>query len=290
LLPVLLIVGVAGVYLHERRQEQTDLQKTQLRERFHDEPGYHLADIHPDPQTGALTVYGWRDPLARPPETVLGDLSIMAPRAHWQSYLSADPAMVLKRATRLLAPPETATLRLVERTLTVEGRAPSDWIVSLNQRAPFVFGLEGVDIHRLQIIEDDAMRFARLKRQLEGIRIFPDGTEASAWLSEERNPVLKSVPAWIQTLSEAASPLGRHPSVILIHRGKIPTDQAASHTTAQLRQVHALFTWLVQRGTDPALLALEVGRPSNNTEDTSNDTSGIPTRFSNHIGLSIIWH
>jgi hypothetical protein len=69
--------------------------------------------------------------------------------ANWRPYVSTEPALVIARARRILAPPGGVTLSLQNDTLTAAGRAPAFWIVRAEALAPALAGVGAVDLSRV---------------------------------------------------------------------------------------------------------------------------------------------
>ncbi|MBT3191277.1 MAG: hypothetical protein HN341_01850 [Verrucomicrobia bacterium] len=91
-------------------------------------------------------VRGLRDPLAVDPAGLLVDAGIVPGDviSDWDPYHALDSEMVLERARRLLAPPDSVTLELREGTLFVEGTAPCDWVDNLASRVSSLHGISRV--------------------------------------------------------------------------------------------------------------------------------------------------
>ena len=109
------------------------------------EPG--LVVISSAREDGKYVVNGLRDPLARDPASLVAPHSLPPARVEgrWQLYQALDPALVLARARKLLAPPDGVDLQLHDGVLTAAGRASTDWIESSARIAPVLPGVTRFD-------------------------------------------------------------------------------------------------------------------------------------------------
>jgi len=110
------------------------------------EPG--IAVIRTERQGGKWHVSGMRDPLAVNPAVLMASRGVDTNDvvAHWQPFISTEPALLLARARRVLAPPGGVTLSLKQDTLVAAGRAPAFWIVRAEALAPALAGVGAVDL------------------------------------------------------------------------------------------------------------------------------------------------
>jgi OOP family OmpA-OmpF porin len=114
--------------------------------RLDDEAG--IAVIQSGRQQGKWFVRGLRDPLATNPAVILASRGVDTTDvvAHWEPYVSTEPALLLARAKRVLAPPGGVTLALRSDTLVARGRAPAYWVVRAEGLAPALAGVGAVDL------------------------------------------------------------------------------------------------------------------------------------------------
>jgi hypothetical protein len=168
----------AGV---ERWNQRVDGLRAQLQTH----PGFVLRGIDTKPWR-ALTVRGLIDPDAEPLAAVLrhADLGEVEPRLDLAGYLSSDDAILVRRAERLLAPPDGIRLAAASRVLTVEGRASAAWIERARERAAWIPAVARVeftarpdaDPTATARAELDALRHALVQRRV----VFADGAQAMA--------------------------------------------------------------------------------------------------------------
>jgi hypothetical protein len=110
---------------------------------------------------GALKVQGLLDPDAAPLDaaTLGGAHARMPLKLATTGYVSADDAIVARRARRLLDAPAGVTIDAHDGTLTIGGRAAAAWSDKARDRAAWVAGARRVDFNVAR--EDDAAAAAR---------------------------------------------------------------------------------------------------------------------------------
>jgi hypothetical protein len=137
---MLAILAGFGAYIvhHQRAGAWLD----SVRARLASHPGFVMTGI--DRRDGATIVRGLIDPDAEPPANALGE---DASRVAFETtgFVSADDAIVARRATRLLDAPRDVTLAVHGGMLSVAGRADDAWVETARQRAGWVPGVRSVD-------------------------------------------------------------------------------------------------------------------------------------------------
>ena len=100
------------------------------------------------PLFGKISLTGMRDPLSQKPAFFLkkDDIKPETVRFSWKPYLSVEPALVLRRARRILNPPATIRLDFHQGVLLVSGKADTSWLKMLYNKYPMVFGVEKLKI------------------------------------------------------------------------------------------------------------------------------------------------
>jgi OOP family OmpA-OmpF porin len=139
-------------------------------DRLRDEPGIVVTDQ--GRQGGRFVVRGLRDPLARDPAALLANTGLepddIAER--WEPYVALLPQFVLSRATRILAPPPTVSLRLAADTLVASGAGQDRWFRRAAQLAPALPGIGGYREER--VLPRDIPQFAPVIQGLETRRVY----------------------------------------------------------------------------------------------------------------------
>ncbi len=143
-IPVVLLLA-AVTWWGTRGRRQWDAALTRLEA----EPG--ITVIRSEREDGKWQLTGMRDPLATNPALLLASRGVDSTDvvARWEPYISTEPALVLARARRVLAPPGGVTLKVDGDVLVVEGRAPAVWILRAESLAPAVAGVGSVDLSRM---------------------------------------------------------------------------------------------------------------------------------------------
>jgi outer membrane protein OmpA-like peptidoglycan-associated protein len=134
-------------------------------------PGLHVEAI--EHERGArLRVRALIDADAQPPREALAQLLPpgVAVELDLRGYVSADDAVVLKRARRQLQPPETVRFKVQAGQLHLLGDAPADWVEQARRQAGWVAGVQRVDSSGLRV-QDDAQAPLRAEwdRLLDGL-------------------------------------------------------------------------------------------------------------------------
>ena len=113
-------------------------------ERVKNEPGIVVTET--GTRGGKYFITGLRDPLARDPAEFLPETSV-APEdvtSRWEPFQAMSPEFVLARANKLIATPETVSLRLNDGVLEAEGFATQEWIAETRRAARFIPGVNGL--------------------------------------------------------------------------------------------------------------------------------------------------
>lgn len=117
-----------------------------LLEDIREEPGYVLTDY----QRGWFThsVAGLKDPLANGASTLLAnngydedDVALS-----WREYHDSNSDFVIRRAQKLLAPPDGVKLSYQNGILAVDGKATSDWFSNAKRFGSMISGVEEVRV------------------------------------------------------------------------------------------------------------------------------------------------
>ena len=95
------------------------------------------------------------DPLAKDPSDVRRDEGLDAESVDFklEPYYSLDDEIVEKRAIEMLVPPREVSCKVKDGVLTATGRAPSEWVHRLKDRAALVPGIKKVDATGLESSE-----------------------------------------------------------------------------------------------------------------------------------------
>jgi len=219
------------------------------------EPGLTL--IHADRGLRHWSFEGLRDPLARDPLVVLGELGVDEERVRgsWEPYLSFDPEMLLARSEKALAPPAGVELTLADGVLSGRGTASARWVMLAQSRALGLAGISRLDLSALEVtVPADVMTAVG---EIESRRVLFD--IGSARLSAESLALLDDVASRLAALRREADAVGYRLGLELAGR----TDSTGSEETNQQlsgRRADAVLAALVERGLEPhAVSAVGLG-------------------------------
>lgn len=112
-------------------------------------PGLHLDELAR--RDGAVVLRGLVDADADPPQAVVATL--LPPgteiRSELRGYVSADDAIVRRRALRQLQPPDSVQLTVRQGELQLRGSAAAGWVDKAVPRMPWIAGVARVDVSGL---------------------------------------------------------------------------------------------------------------------------------------------
>lgn len=254
--PLLLVIlaAVAALAWHVLRDRSWETRMDALRTRLGAHPGFVLTTLD-DTRRPKVLVHGLLDPDAAPIEPLLAATRAAGgePQLEVQGYLSTDDAIVLRRARRLLAPPDSVRLTVSGGALALDGVAAADWLETARLRAPMIAGVRDV---RLAVeaaaspAEIARAELDQLARQLPEIRgVFERGV-ATAPASEAFVDELAGRLAGIEQRAAVAGV-----EVTLVAVG-CNDATGADRTNAGLREGRGawLRSALIERGVPPALI------------------------------------
>lgn len=135
------------------------------------QPGIVVTDTKQ--QFGKYFISGLRDPLASDPHTLLQQTKLNPQTivSHWQSYLSLEPQLMIKRVNKLLQPPPTASLRIDHNgVLYAVGSAPRQWILATRKSWSVIPGL--TQFQDQDLVESELNELAIYQSQIEREIIF----------------------------------------------------------------------------------------------------------------------
>lgn len=217
--------------------------------RLESEPG--ITVIRSERSGGRWNVTGMRDPLAANPTTLLASMDIDTTDvlARWEPYVSTEPALVLSRARRVLAPPAGVMLRVSGDSLIASGRAPDAWIARVATVAPALPGIVSVDVSRVQPglpADMDSLRVA-----IEGMRaLFGVG---SGVIDDAARTTMSTVSDRVRALADAARRHRYDVKVQLVGRTD-PSGSANENLSLSRRRAVSVRDHLVSLGVSGAML------------------------------------
>ncbi len=274
IVPVLLIVaGIAWWTSRGSRQWFAALA------RLDTEPG--IAVIRSERSGGKWRITGMRDPLAVNPSLLMASRGVDTNDvvAHWEPYVSTEPALVLARARHVLAPPGGVTLSLKGDTLVANGRAPAFWIVRAEGLAPALAGVGGVDLSHVTPGLPAAMEpiAAEIERRHA---LFAAGSDA---LDQPALNAIATVAAKFRDLVAAATAIRYDVSLQIVGRAD-PTGAETDNIALSRRRAVAVRDRLVSLGVNAGRLTVDA---SGSNDPLPADTPAERARLNRSAAFAI---
>jgi outer membrane protein OmpA-like peptidoglycan-associated protein len=147
------------------------------------------------------------DPLAKDPSVVSGGEGIAPESVEFklEPYYSFDDDIVQKRAIEMLVPPRDVSCTVKDGVLIATGRAPSEWVRTMKERAALVPGVKGVDDTHLE--SSEASETQTLAAELKStVFTFPVGV---AQVDADQEGKFASAAQVINALIAKTSPLSQ---------------------------------------------------------------------------------
>src|SRR5262249_27785665 len=154
-----------------------------------------------------------------------------------------DDAIVLQRATALLAPPHTATFAVKNGVLQVSGSARAAWVKELQAKAPLVPGIRSLELS--PGLDPERLVFNQAKSEIEATLVML--RLASATLSSSEQGALRRLAEQVQALLKAAD--GLHENVTFaVHGHTDSTGAEVSNQNLSERRAERVVRELTQLG------------------------------------------
>jgi len=247
-IPVLLLLagGLAWRTARANRQWSAALA------RLDTEPG--IAVIRSERSDGKWRITGMRDPLAVNPSVLMASRGVDTNEvvAHWEPYVSTEPALLLARARHVLAPPGGITLSLKGDTLVASGRAPAFWIIRADGLAPALAGVGAVDLSHVTPGLPASME--PIAAEIESQRtLFAAGSDA---LDQRAVSSIATVAAKLRELVKAAD-ANRYDLTIQVVGRADPTGTEKDNLALSRRRAAVVRDRLVSLGINASRLSID---------------------------------
>jgi outer membrane protein OmpA-like peptidoglycan-associated protein len=213
------------------------------------QPGIVVVSHTRDGRT--VHIQGFRDPLSEDPRKLISQAGLDPEQADLQfaPYYSLDDAIVARRATVLLHPPAGVKLTAKDGELIPEGSAPQNWITQLEEKAPWIAGINRLDESHLQ--NSNLQELNALKNNLESTTLlFPLGR---AELEAGQQTNLAQAEHSIRDLVAQATPLRQSVTVELVGHTDI-TGVEASNLPLSRQRADQIRAALLRNGIKSAAL------------------------------------
>jgi OOP family OmpA-OmpF porin len=197
-------------------------------------------------------ISGLKDPIGMDTDDILSAYPFPARRlsVNFMAYDSTAPELVLRRAEKMLMPPETVQLLYKGGGLTASGSASNGWIRFFRQRALTVTGVESIDTSGLK--DNDATALESAIQSLSKIRItFP---KESYTPEEGQEKVLKTAGLLIEEIQALSGRMGGDVKIVLYgHTDPSGTDAYNRHLSKD--RADAILERLIAMGIVPSGLS-----------------------------------
>jgi OOP family OmpA-OmpF porin len=250
---------------------QDKLRWTAFLEQLSADPG--IVIITTGKRDGLRFVSGLRDPLAMEPSDLLKEAKIDPEQVifQWEPYYALNDRFVLKRASRLLNPPETVSLRLDNGVLTAEGPAPHQWVREFLGRPPNIPGI--MKYQGDGLVDRDWEKLGLLRKETESIALqFETNTTR---LVPDQSVKLTDLVTQVQELQSLSTIVG-----VSLHMEVVGHADSSGLESENLKlsqkRADEILSLLVSRGIAPAVLtAVGVGSKQPLREELSEKDRGF---------------
>ena len=249
-------------------------------ERLNAQPGIVVTDT--GTRDGRFYVEGLRDPLATDPQQLLGGAGLTKDEvvAVWEPYQAFLPQFTVQRATRLLRPPSTVSLRVENGILYVSGMASQQWLRETRDLIRFMPAVTGLNENDLLTAE--TVRVLDLKNLIENLTIeFPLG---SAQIGPDGTRQFRTVAETLRRLTQAAADIDRRFQIEIVGH----TDSTGTDTINRMvsrRRATKVLEALLAAGFDASDFIIQgIGA----TEPVSDRTQDLVQRASRRVTFRVV--
>lgn len=162
---------------------------------------------------GRWKLVGLRDPLAVDPVPLLAVYGFRPEEveARWEAYQAGTPGLVLKRARRVLSPPEGVVLAFEGGVLRGEGLAGGGWVTEARRRVELLPEVESLDLSR--VFDPAQSALSEALRKVESVVLYFGETTR---LNPGQDEVISELVSELKRLREAAVRAGRSCRVTVV--------------------------------------------------------------------------
>jgi outer membrane protein OmpA-like peptidoglycan-associated protein len=200
---------------------------------------------------GRYHIQGFRDPLSANPEELLSQAGIDPKSADLElkPFYSMEDDIVLKRANLMLHPPPGVKLSEKDGVLRAQGTASPQFIARLEERAPWIAGINSVDDSRLQ--NSSLAEMNRVRSSLESaVLLFPIGR---AELEAGQENALATARSDVRTLASEASRANGKLMIEIIGHTDV-TGVEGTNLVLSKQRADVMFANLVHAGVKAEIL------------------------------------
>jgi OOP family OmpA-OmpF porin len=261
---VCILVLAALGYLVHRPIHNNRLWKGFVQE-VKNRPGIVITDF--GREDGRYYITGLKDPLVTETDEIQAAYPFETPALtmNWIPYDSPDPAFILKRAVKILAPPETVRLSLSGNCLGAIGSASHEWVEFFWHRAETIAGVDAINM--AELVDADAADLDRASKRLSDVKIrFPKESYTPFAGQEE---ALDLAGAMIEEIQMLSGRLGTPVRIVLFGHTDPSGTEFYNRRLARDR-ADAILMLLMGKGISPAGLST-IGIPAE-IADSGHDT------------------
>ena len=236
ILIVLCAFGLLGWWIYSAVMENN--RQNQLLQTLNATPG--IVVINHKKSDGVLRIKGLKDPYSTVPEALINKIgySTGSIQYEWHPYQSDDAGLILKRATKMLAPPESINLSLNNDILVAEGLAKNEWTEQATLISRAIPGVEPFDSTTVRLPNEVLLeQITEVLQPPEGIQLALDDGILSVE-GEASNQWLSSIRAKLASFSELQD--------VQTHAAKPEEIPAILQAEEELRAIKIYF----ERGTN----------------------------------------
>lgn len=148
---LILLIVVAGYFLYVRFEQNSRFNR--FSKELEALPGYHLTNVEKIGKV--LNIYGLRDLQSSSLDELMKKYQIDSTNLNLQfeSYISLESEIVVKRAEELLQPPPTATFRYESGVLFFIGEASHNWLLNAFENRSKIWGVIKMDTTEMNVKE-----------------------------------------------------------------------------------------------------------------------------------------
>jgi OOP family OmpA-OmpF porin len=196
------------------------------------EPGLVLFHVAPA-ENAPWELYGLRDEIARAPEEVLQEADFDPALFNFRllPFVSYDPEIVRQRISRIIQPPETASIRYSDGILHISGTAPMEWITEVRRQAMLTPGIRKVDT--LEISDPRMEELLSMVSLVENTVVeFPSGSSTPV---QQDAPKLARVVDTLAALEKLAKSMGMVVSLTIYGHADATGSEQYNYDISQAR-------------------------------------------------------
>lgn len=205
-------------------------------------------------ENGILHLSGLLDPFATDPKDMLKSLGLDQSTVvfNWEPYQSGDLPIILKRAKKILSPPDTISFGIKDNCLSVSGVASSDWLLELKRWIKTIPGTPCLDESGFVNLEFKMIEEMKRKIESENI-LFKTDTPT---LAKGQLEILEKVAQEIIELKNLSEKLHLPLKIVISGHTDMSGTEERNKKLSQLR-ADKIREFFVSQGLKPNMFLTE---------------------------------